>query len=163
MKTLFRLALAGLLALGTVPASAVTTDTVKVLEDSGGVIVDYVKKYSDMRDSGEKLVIAGECASACTLFLGLLPKSQYCVTPDAALGFHTASVRWTDEHGKEHYEHAIEFSALMWNIYPGKVRRIVRRLGWNGDNPKVPHPEVIRVKGLILRAMAPACTAEDLR
>ncbi|MCA1379415.1 hypothetical protein I6F34_01095 [Bradyrhizobium sp. BRP05] len=158
MKTLLRLALAGLLALAPMGASATTV----VYSDPGGVIVDYIKKYSDMRDAGEKLVIAGPCASACTLFLGILPKQNYCMAKGARLGFHTATVRIV-ENGKERFEHATEFSALMWNIYPGNARRIIKRLGWNGNRPEVPHPNVVWAAGKTLRAMAPFCTAEDLR
>lgn len=153
MKILARLALAGLLALGVLPAHA----DVVVNNDGGGVIVDYIRKYSDIRRSGEKLVVSGYCASACTLFLGILPTYQYCFAEGARLGFHSASFKFPD--GR--YEHATEFSALMFNIYPPHVRRIIKMLGWNGDRPEIPHPEMVWASGKVLRAMGPYC-AEGL-
>src|SRR4051812_2532937 len=99
MKAMVRLALAGLLALGSLPAHA---DPYTIFDDGGGIIVKYVRKYTDMRDNHMKLQVAGECASACTLFLGILPVTQYCVMPTARLGFHTASTR-TERKGKVTY------------------------------------------------------------
>ena len=49
--------------------------------------------------------------------------------------------------GSFRYEHAEEFSVLVWNLYPGKVRRLLKRIGWNGDDPKVAHPEIVYVAG----------------
>ncbi|MGC0389332.1 hypothetical protein [Bradyrhizobium sp. USDA 241] len=158
MNSLVRLALAGLLALASVPASA----TVFVANDPGGKIVDYIQKYSALRDTGEKVVVAGECVSACTYFLGLLPKSQFCTTPEAMLGFHSASVKTVYDDGRVEYTHAVEMSALIWRLYPKNVQRILKRLGWNGDRAEIPHPAVVWVKGTTLRAMAPPCTADDL-
>lgn len=143
MKALKSLALAGLLMIHAVTPS----HALVINNDPGGVIVDFVKKYSDIRDRGEKVVVDGECDSSCTLFLGILPKQSYCATPNALLGFHTASTRETLPDGTVKYEHAEEFSVLVWNLYPGKVRRLLKRIGWNGDDPKVAHPEIVYVGG----------------
>jgi hypothetical protein len=43
-----------------------------------------------VRQSGEPVAIDGECYSACTMLLGLLPRDQVCATPNAVLGFHAA-------------------------------------------------------------------------
>ena len=59
----------------------------------GGVIVDYVKKYSNIRGSGEKVIIDGECVSACTLVLGIVPKQNVSITENAVLGLHSATVK----------------------------------------------------------------------
>jgi hypothetical protein len=40
--------------------------------------------------SGEKVIIDGLCASACTIVLGALPHDRICVTSHASLGFHAA-------------------------------------------------------------------------
>lgn len=89
MKALKSLALAGLLMIHAVTPS----HGLVINNDPGGVIVDFVKKYSDICDRGEKVVVDGECDSSCTIFLGILPKQSYCATPNALLGFHTASTR----------------------------------------------------------------------
>jgi hypothetical protein len=154
MKILFSLALAGMLALGSVPASA----DIVIKDDDGGIIVDYVRKYEDIRSSGEKVVISGYCASACTLFLGMLPKQQFCFERGSKLGFHSASAKLPDGS----FQHASEFSQLMFNLYPPKVRRIVKRLGWDGDKPQVPHPDLVWASGKLLSAMGPYCS-DDLK
>jgi hypothetical protein len=141
MKALRTLALAGLVMIAAVsPSSALVIN-----DDPGGVIVNFVKKYSDIRDSGEKVVIDGECDSACTLVLGIVPKQNYCITPNAKLGFHTASLKVPQGDGTAKYSHAAEFSELIWNMYPGNVRALLKRIGWNGDDPNVAHPEIVYV------------------
>src|SRR4051794_35775205 len=105
---LLQLALAGVMMLCAlspasskdVPVQFVSGNTATFIsEDPGGVIVDFVKKYSDMRDYDTHVVISGECVSACTLFLGVLRPENVCVMPEAYLGFHSASTI-TREPGK---------------------------------------------------------------
>lgn len=159
MKLLKNLLIAGLLALVSVPANA----KVIIKEDLGGAIVNYIKKYSDLRDSGEKLVIAGDCASSCTLFLGILPKSQYCVAPKGVLGFHSATLLTMGENGIEH-KHAIEFSAMMFRIYPIAFRKLLKSRGWDAeDHPEIAHPELIWIGGKTLRSLVPSCSLEDVK
>jgi hypothetical protein len=142
MKALRTLALAGLVMIAAVSPS----HALIVKKDYGGIIVDFVKKYANIRDSGELVVVDGECDSSCTLFLGLVPKKNYCVTPMAKLGFHTASLKSKTLMGKVKYTHAVEFSALMWNIYPQRVREYLKQVGWNGDDPTIAHPEIVYVE-----------------
>jgi hypothetical protein len=149
MKALKSLALAGLMMI----AAVVPSHALIIKDDPGGIIVDFVKKYSDIRDRGERVIVDGECVSACTIFLGIVPKSNYCITPVARLGFHTASLRTKFPNGKVKWEHAAEFSALMWNLYPGKVRSYLKRVGWNGDNPDIAHPDVVFVGPAALGAL----------
>ncbi|WP_051346582.1 hypothetical protein [Bradyrhizobium sp. th.b2] len=139
MKALKALALAGLVMIAAVSPS----HALIIKGDPGGIIVDFIKKYSDIRDSGERIVVDGECVSSCTIFLGLVPKQNYCITPNASLGFHTASLRETEPDGTVKYTHAEEFSAMMWNLYPGKVRSLLKRIGWNGDNAEIAHPQIV--------------------
>jgi ATP-dependent protease ClpP protease subunit len=159
MKFLLSLAVAGLLALAPMRASA----TVVIKDSPGGKITDFVRQYEDLRYSGEHVVVDGFCASACTLLLGILPKQQFCATATARFGFHTATAVWEDDDGVMHSEHATEFTELMWALYPQNIRRVVKRLGWDGDNPEKPHPDVVWVKGKALHAIAPICTAGDLK
>ncbi|WP_316200926.1 MULTISPECIES: hypothetical protein [unclassified Bradyrhizobium] len=159
MKALVRLALAGLFALVITQANA----TVVIKNDPGGKIVDFIDKYSRLRASGEAVVIDGDCASACTMLLGMLPTGQFCGTKAAAFGFHTATSRWRDEDGAMREGHAVEMSALMWNMYPPRVRKLVKVMGWNGDQPEIPHPDVVWVKGANVRLIARGCTGDDLK
>jgi hypothetical protein len=164
----FKLALAGVLMLcALVPASARDVEVqlasgrsaTFIKDDPGGKIVDFVKKYSDMRDAGTQVVIDGECVSACTLIISMLQPENVCVTPDASLGFHSASVRIEEEGKEPRYEHAQEMSELMYDTYPGRVRAYLSRKGWTGPNA---HPSLIWVKGKQLRKFIRRCTAADL-
>lgn len=139
MKALKALALAGLVMISAVSPS----HALIIKKDDGGIIVDYVKKYSNIRDSNEIVVVDGECDSACTLFLGIVPRKNYCITPNAKLGFHTASVRGKTLTGKVKYTHAPEFSELMWNIYPSRIRSFLKIVGWNGDDSNIAHPQIV--------------------
>ncbi|WP_439357818.1 hypothetical protein [Bradyrhizobium sp. DASA03007] len=140
MKALKALALAGLVMISAVSPS----QALVIKNDPGGVIVDFVRKYSDIRDSNEIVVVDGECDSACTLFLGIVPRKNYCITPNAKLGFHTASEKSTNRlTGKIRYTHAPEFSALMWNLYPARIRTFLKVVGWNGDDAEIAHPQIV--------------------
>ena len=75
-----------LLALLSVPAHA----DVRITRDYGGHVDEYKKRYAQIRDRGERVIIDGICNSACTLVLGIVPLNKICVTPRAAMGFHQA-------------------------------------------------------------------------
>ena len=63
---------------------------VLIKNDGGGDIPQYIAKYLYLQLSGERVVIDGDCLSACTLALGLLAKDRRCFTKEARLGFHAA-------------------------------------------------------------------------
>ena len=63
---------------------------VRIVDDPGGRIGTYVERYEGMRSSGERVIIDGYCASACTIVLGTIPHDRICVTSRARLGFHAA-------------------------------------------------------------------------
>ena len=60
---------------------------IRVVNDPGGEVTSYLRKYNAMRTSGERLVIDGPCLSACTLFTGLLPHDHVCVTKRRSSAF----------------------------------------------------------------------------
>ena len=70
-------------------------------------------------------MVDGNCLSACTLVLGLIPRSQICATTRARFGFHAAWMPDVDGHP---VTSAMGTQAL-WNIYPGEVRRWINRHG----------------------------------
>lgn len=151
-------ALAGvMLACALLPAKATTY----IRDDNGGVIVEYVEKYSNLRDSGEKVIVDGDCISACTLMLGLLPKQQVCATKKAAFGFHSASLRIELQPGHPKYLHAREMSSLIWNLYPYPVRVRLKQLGWNGDHPEIPHPNLVFMRGKNLYKFVRKCNKAE--
>jgi len=75
-----------LLSMSMASASA----TVKIYDDQGGQIGEYLDRYHALRASGEHVIIDGTCASACAMILGVLPRDQICVTPRAVFAFHSA-------------------------------------------------------------------------
>jgi hypothetical protein len=99
----------------------------RIRKDYGGFIDQYKRKYADIRDSGERVIIDGVCNSACTLVLGIVPLNRICATPRASLGFHTA-----------HFDTAYTFGIKVTNYwatadmlayYPETVKNWIDRHG----------------------------------
>ena len=63
---------------------------IRIEDDLGGPLGDYILRFSNATRSGEQVIIDGRCYSACTAVLGLVPPKNICVTPRAVLGFHAA-------------------------------------------------------------------------
>jgi hypothetical protein len=112
---------AALLLCGVTSASA----TMRISDDRGGQINEYLQFFAALRTTGEPVVVDGDCLSACTLVLGMIPRNQICATPHARFGFHTA---WTadlvgnvitDKPG----------TRALWRLYPLAVRRWIVRHG----------------------------------
>ena len=64
---------------------------VRVGDDPGGMVVDYLRWFDRMRAANVEIRLEGSCVSACTLVLSLPPDAA-CIMPTAKLGFHLASV-----------------------------------------------------------------------
>ncbi len=109
------------LACGISSASA----TVRIAEDRGGQIGHYLQAFAMLRSSGEHVVVDGNCLSACTLVLGLIPRSRICATPRARFGFHAA---WMPDEDGRPITSPMGTQAL-WNIYPPSVRHWINRHG----------------------------------
>ena len=71
---------------------------VRILASPGGAVPNYVNFFSQVRRSGERVIIDGPCLSACTLVLSTIPRNRICVTSRAVLGFHAPQV--VDEKGR---------------------------------------------------------------
>jgi hypothetical protein len=115
------LVISGMPVVGMSPASA----TMRIAEDRGGQIGQYLQAFGMLRSSGERVVIDGNCLSACTLVLGIIPRSQICATSRARLGFHAA---WMPDIDGRPITSPMGTQAL-WNIYPSHVRRWISRNG----------------------------------
>ncbi|HAO43273.1 MAG TPA: hypothetical protein DEA80_08675 [Afipia sp.] len=108
-------------ALSVTSASA----TVIISADSGGKMQDYTTRFRQVRDSGEPVVIAGKCVSACTMVLGLVPSDRICATQNAVLGFHAA---WMFDNSGKRVVSASGTEDLM-QTYPAAVRAWIARHG----------------------------------
>lgn len=83
MRALAVLFAALLLALPA-PADA-RADVKRVSHDLGGPVDARLDEIAHLDADGTPVVIAGTCASACTLYLAL---ETTCLAPGARLGFH---------------------------------------------------------------------------
>jgi hypothetical protein len=97
----------------------------RISEDRGGQIGRYLQAYAAVRSSGENVVVDGNCLSACTLLLGVVPRERICATQNARFGFHAA---WMPDHDGRPVTSPLGTQAL-WNIYPASVRRWINQHG----------------------------------
>jgi hypothetical protein len=130
------------LAVGITSASA----EMRIAEDRGGQIGYYLKTFAIVRSSGERVIIDGNCLSACTLVLGLIPHSRICATERARFGFHAA---WLPDREGRPVTSTMGTRAL-WNIYPAAVRHWINRHG--GLSRKM-----IFLQGHDLDGIVPSC------
>ena len=135
-----------LAAMAVVSATTPASATMRISEDRGGQIGHYLQAFAMLRTSGERVVIDGNCLSACTLLLGLIPRNRMCATPRARLGFHAA---WMPDSEGRPITSAMGTRAL-WNAYPAKVRHWSSRKG--GLSRKM-----IYMQGRELHAFVPSC------
>ena len=133
------------LACGVSSASA----TMRISEDRGGQIGHYLQTFAAVRSSGENIVVDGNCLSACTLLLGLVPRERVCATQNARFGFHAA---WMPDDDGRPVTSPLGTQAL-WNIYPASVRRWITRHG--GLSRKM-----IYLQGRDLSGIVPSCDRE---
>src|SRR6185312_2322215 len=106
--------LASLASSAGTPASA----TMRIAEDRGGQIGRYLQAFAMLRSTGERVVVDGNCLSACTLVLGVIPPERICATSRARFGFHAA---WMpDEEGRPVTSHM--GTQALWDVYPTTVR-----------------------------------------
>ena len=111
--------LTGLLAATVLLAGASTSlAEVRIARDQGGQIGRYLDRYEQLRASGQRIVIDGLCASACTIILTAIPHDKICVTPNANLAFHAA---W--DFGAQGRAIANpEATRMLYSMYPSQVR-----------------------------------------
>jgi hypothetical protein len=109
------------LALSMTSASA----TMRISEDRGGQIGRYLEAFATVRSSGDRVVVDGNCLSACTLVLGVVPRERICATQRARFGFHAA---WMPDRDGRPVTSPLGTQAL-WSIYPASVRRWISQHG----------------------------------
>ena len=98
----------------------------RIRSSLGGPVEDYLKLYSRVLQTGERVVIDGPCLSACTLVLSTIPASRICVTSRAVLGFHAP--RWVDtKTGRTHP--ARKETRAVTASYPPAIRAWLKRRG----------------------------------
>jgi hypothetical protein len=139
---------AAAVALSVTSASA----TMRIADDRGGQIGRYLEAFTAVRSSGERVVIDGNCLSACTLVLGLVPHERICATHRARFGFHAA---WMPDRDGRPVTSSLGTQAL-WNIYPPSVRRWISRHGGLSGN-------MIFMQGRDLNGIVASCDRDPPR
>ena len=134
-------------ALASALATCVASADVRIVNDPGGEVSSYVRKFQGMRAAGERIVIDGPCLSACTLLTGIIPRDHVCITPRAVLGFHAAS--YYDDASRSLVP-TREGSRVVMRLYPPAIRAWIGRHG--GLTPRL-----IALRGRELAALYPAC------
>jgi hypothetical protein len=142
MKSLTALLATTILLAGTGASNA----AVRIVDDPGGRIGTYVDRYEGVRASGEKVIIDGYCASACTIVLGAIPHDRICVTSRARLGFHAA---WDPGSNGLKITNP-EATQSLYSMYPFEVRHWIDQRGGLT-------PHVIFLSGRELAAMYRPC------
>jgi hypothetical protein len=137
-----------MLACGVSSASA----TMRIAEDRGGQIGHYLQTFAMVRASGERVVVDGNCLSACTLVLGLVPRARVCATGRARFGFHAA---WMPDVDGRPITSPMGTQAL-WNIYPTSVRRWITRHG--GLSRRMIYMEGSSLNGIVASCERPVQT-----
>jgi hypothetical protein len=136
---------AGVLASALV--TGVASADIRIVSDPGGEVSSYVRKFQELRASGDRIIIDGPCLSACTLLTGIIPKSRVCVTSRAVLGFHAAS--YYDDASRSLVPTRAG-SRLVMQLYPAEIRSWIGRHG--GLTPRL-----ITLRGRELAALYPVC------
>jgi|SRR6185312_568985 len=146
--------LRGLVLAVAMLASAMSSASATMLisEDRGGQIGHYLQAFALLRSSGERVVVDGNCLSACTLVLGLIPRSQMCATSRARFGFHAA---WMPDVDGRPVTSAMGTQAL-WNIYPNEVRRWINHHG--GLSRRMIYMQGHDLSGIVASCTAPHVT-----
>ena len=120
---------------------------VVVKNDRGGIVDEYVAKYKEVDQRGDRIIIDGYCGSACTLALAL---PFTCVTSRAKLVFHTVHDLewWSWPHRRRISVDGNEFFMAQ---YPPGVQRWVATHGGLTE-------KLIVLKGNSLFALVRRCS-----
>lgn len=109
------------LAAAFAPTAAASFDFGRPM-DRGGRIEEYLSRI--VASAGRPHVIAGDCMSACTMWLG---HKGTCVTPDSVLWFHGASDRLQAMRQENPWRAMSPAgNAALLAMYPPRVRAVVR-------------------------------------
>jgi hypothetical protein len=139
-----RAMLAGLLlSIGLTHASPAVT---RIENDMGGSLGEYLLRFAAIRDSGQRVMIDGNCYSSCTIVTAMIPRDRICITERAVLGFHAS---WVDDDKGRRVTSATG-TQVLFEMYPRGIRSWIMRNGGLGAN-------TILLKGSELAAFYSFC------
>ncbi|HZV05863.1 MAG TPA: hypothetical protein VE999_12340 [Gemmataceae bacterium] len=95
-------------------ARSAHAEKVYYLHDPGGNVAAHIYTYSQINAEYDRVVIDGQCKSACTTVLGVVPLNKICITPSGYFMFHAA------HHGDRSINPGT--TQLMMSVYAPPVR-----------------------------------------
>lgn len=111
-----------------IPSSSIAS-MLRIESDTGGPMGEYILRFAKVRDSGEEIMIDGNCYSACTLFTALVPKPKVCITPRARLGFH--ATWYENKKGEKFISRAA--TQVLYEMYPPIIKNWIAKNGGLGS------------------------------
>lgn len=118
--------------------------------DDGGYIKGYESKYKRIARTGEKVIIDGQCNSACTLVFQYVPIDQICATPRGSLGLHRF---WWEYPNGRRVDHMGKTKAVVAG-YPQGVQAWINK---RGGYQALPSGRYWRLQGSDLAAIVKPC------
>lgn len=118
-------------ALLLLAAHAQAVAEIRIGKNDGGYINEYMQWASAVGATGEQVVIAGRCASACTLVLGFVPRERICVTSHGLLAFHQSYLGYTNKAtgSIDFLEPSPSGTKQLWDNYPPYIRAWLKKKG----------------------------------
>jgi hypothetical protein len=123
-----------------------TRETYVVKNDDGGFMHVYARRYRQISRTYKRVVIDGDCASACTLVLAYVPAERICVTRRARLGFHAP----LEESDDGEWVHTAEATRHMTRMYPKTIQQ------WLAKNGGL-KPDMVYLRGAELQKFLKRC------
>jgi hypothetical protein len=78
----------GIVAIIVLAKTCTPAKALDVQNDNGGNVAEYVDKVAQLRATGERVEVLGQCLSSCTLYMAL---DNICTDRGAVWGFHGPS------------------------------------------------------------------------
>ena len=101
----------------SIPGPIQAQTAIVITQDLGGSVESRLRGIEQLRVAGTRVEIRGQCASACTMLLGL---PNTCVARSSRLGFHGPQSQYYGiSLPPEEFEH---WSRIMASHYPGAIK-----------------------------------------
>jgi hypothetical protein len=115
-----------------------------ITRGTGGGVLDHAVEFGGWSRHGDRVVIDGECYSACTLILSA--NLKICATDKGVFGFHSASLDGAYADGS---------TLFLWISYDDRLRGMLRARGWHGPSY---HPDPIFIPAM---QIVPRCEPDE--
>jgi hypothetical protein len=118
LRGFLQISITTLALTSSVVAPAAAQSALIVRNDLGGSVEQRLVMIAALRSEGRRVEIRGQCASSCTLYLGL---PNTCVSRASQLGFHGPQSQYYGiSLPRDQFEH---WSRIMASNYPAPIAR----------------------------------------